>query len=131
MRRATALGIVIGVLLLVNVFIGEARLAWTLLPVHIALGATAFGASIFYSVISRGYRPAVIFGALLVVLIGLQGTLGLMMVFGLHGQLIETAHRFAGNASFLIGLVGGIVVGRMYRRATSSTGQQPLLTSPS
>ncbi|MCS7118404.1 MAG: hypothetical protein NZ957_06440 [Thaumarchaeota archaeon] len=120
MRPATVLGMVVGLLLLVNVFIGEARLAWSLLPVHIGLGAAAFGVSIVYAVVSRGYRPALIFGAVLVVLTALQGALGLMMVFGFHGQLIETVHRWNGNASFLIGLVGGIVVGRMYRRTVSS-----------
>lgn len=123
MRPATALGMVMAVALLLNVFIGEARLSWTLLPVHIGLGVVAFGAAIAYTVVSRGFRPGLALGALLTVLTGLQGALGLAMVFGFYGQFIEAFHRWNGNASFLIGLVGGILVGRLYRSKAASTGQ--------
>ncbi|MEN3048112.1 MAG: hypothetical protein ABDH63_04965 [Candidatus Caldarchaeales archaeon] len=123
MRPATVLGIVMAVALLLNVFIGEARFAWTLLPVHIGFGVVAFGASVAYTVVSRGFRPGLALGLLLTVLTGVQGALGLAMVFGTHGQLIESFHRWNGNASFLIGLVGGILVGRLYRRKAASSGQ--------
>jgi hypothetical protein len=51
------------------------------------------------------------------VLTGLQGALGLAMLLYYVGNPVVTVHRFLGSATFLIGLVGGILVGRAARRA--------------
>ncbi len=116
MNPRTVLGAVLAVSLLVNVTIGEMRLSWALLPLHIALGVVSFAASIAYAYIGRRFRPTLALGAVLSVLTGLQGALGLaMLLFAVFGP-VEVIHRFNGSAAFLIGLVGGIVVGRAARK---------------
>jgi heme A synthase len=117
MRTNTVFGAVLAVVLLVNVAIGEMRMAWTLLPLHVGLGAVAFAVSVAYAYVSRKFRPALALGILLSVLTGLQGALGLAMLFYHVGNPVATVHRFTGSATFLIGLVGGILVGRATRRA--------------
>ena len=117
MNPRTVIGAVLAVVLLVNVAIGEMRMALALLPLHVALGAIAFVASVAYAYIGRKFRPALALGALLSVLTGLQGALGLTMLLFHVEDVVETLHRFNGSATFLIGLVGGILVGRAARRA--------------
>jgi predicted anti-sigma-YlaC factor YlaD len=117
MNPRTVLGAVLAVVLLVNVAIGEMRMALTLLPLHVGLGAVAFAISVTYAYVGRRFRPALALGALLSVLTGLQGALGLAMLLYHVENPVETVHRFNGSATFLIGLVGGILVGRAARRA--------------
>lgn len=117
MNPRTVLGAVLAVVLLANVAIGEMHLAMALLPVHVGLGFIAFVASAAYAFIGRGFRPALALGLVLSVLTGLQGALGLSMLLFHVEDAVETVHRFNGSASFLIGLVGGILVGRAARRA--------------
>lgn len=117
MNPRTALGAVLAVVLLANVAIGEAHMALALLPVHIGLGFVAFAASVAYALIGRQFRPALALGLVLTVLTGLQGALGLTMLLFHVEDAIETVHRFNGSAAFLIGFVGGILVGRAARRA--------------
>ncbi len=117
MNPRAVVGAVLAAVLLVNVAIGEMRMAWALLPLHVGLGAAAFVASLAYTYIGRNFRPALVLGVLLSVLTGLQGALGLVMLLFHVGNLVETIHRFNGSATFLIGLVGGVLVGRAARRA--------------
>ncbi len=117
MNPRTALGAVLAVALLVNVAVGEMRLAFALLPLHVGLGALAFAASVAYAYIGRKFRSALALGVLLSVLTGVQGALGLAMLLFHVENLVETVHRFNGSAAFLIGLVGGILVGRAARKA--------------
>jgi heme A synthase len=117
MNPKTVFGAVLAVVLLVNVAIGEMRMAWTLLPLHVGLGAVAFAVSVAYAYVSRKFRPALALGVLLLVLTGLQGALGLAMLLYYVGNPVVTVHRFLGSATFLIGFVGGILVGRAARKA--------------
>jgi len=117
MRTNTVLGAVLAVVLLVNVAVGEMHMALTLLPLHVGLGAVAFATSVAYVYLGRKFRPALALGVLLSVLTGLQGALGLTMWLYYVGNPVATVHRFTGSATFLIGLVGGILVGRAARRA--------------
>ncbi|MDJ0275063.1 MAG: hypothetical protein QXP81_02470 [Nitrososphaerota archaeon] len=116
MNARTVLGAVLAVVLLANVAIGEARMASALLPLHLGLGVVAFAASVAYAVIGRRFMPALVLGLVLSVLTGLQGALGLSMLLLNAEGPVEVAHRFNGTATFLIGLVGGILVGRASRR---------------
>jgi predicted anti-sigma-YlaC factor YlaD len=117
MSPRTVFGAVLAVVLLVNVAIGEMRMALTLLPLHVGLGAVAFAVSVAYVYVGRKFRPTLALGVLLLVLTGLQGALGLAMLLYHVGNPVATVHRFNGSATFLIGLVGGILVGRAARRA--------------
>ena len=117
MNPRTVLGAVLAVVLLVNVAIGEMRMALTLVPLHVGLGAVAFAVSVAYAYVGRKFRPALALGVLLSVLTGLEGASGLTMFLYQVDNFVETVHRFNGSATFLIGLVGGILVGRAARRA--------------
>ncbi len=117
MNPRTVIGAVLSVVLLVNVAVGEMRMALALLPLHVVFGAVAFVASLAYTYIGRNFRPALVLGVLLSVLTGLQGALGLAMLLFHAENAVETLHRFNGSATFLIGLVGGFLVGRAARRS--------------
>ncbi len=117
MNPRTVLGAVLAAALLVNAAIGLTGNAPALLELHGAMGVIAFVAAVAYAYTGRKFRPALALGALLSVLLVLQGYLGLTMLLSGVKDSFATFHTLTGATSLLIGIVGGILVGRAERRA--------------
>jgi hypothetical protein len=110
MRTNTVLGVALVVALL-------ASSAPVILPLlHVGLGAVAFVLAVVYAYIGRRLRLALALGILLAVLTGLGGATGLALL-GQAEEAVATVHRFIGSATFLVGLVGVILVERAARKA--------------
>jgi hypothetical protein len=110
MRTNTVLGVALVVALL-------ASSAPVILPLlHVGLGAVAFVLAVVYAYIGRRLRLALALGILLAVLTGLGGATGLALL-GQAEEAVATVHRVIGSATFLVGLVGVILVERAARKA--------------
>ncbi|GBC70663.1 hypothetical protein HRbin02_00431 [Candidatus Calditenuaceae archaeon HR02] len=112
--------------LLVQIVMGESGLAARVLrEIHAAIGLAGLVLTAYALWASRGRRASLSYLAVLLILVLVQAILGLIL-FGLFRvdlglfELVETIHRYNAYLMLVVGLVGGIVVAMVRRRAGSA-----------
>ncbi len=116
MRAATILSILLAVGVLIQISIGEIGARGLLLMAHALIGLAGVPLALVALVMGRKSRASLVYGAVLILLVLTQATLGTVMIGWLPlipvTTLLIEVHRFNAYLLLVVGAVGGVIIGR-------------------
>ncbi|MEM0381189.1 MAG: hypothetical protein QW059_02435 [Nitrososphaerota archaeon] len=121
MRLRAILPVLLALGVFVQILIGESGLAGGVLrDIHATIGLIGLALTAYAIAAPRGGRPLRIYVSVLFLLVILQAILGLIL-YGIFYtdlelfELVEVIHRYNAYLMLVVGLVGGVLVGRFRR----------------
>ena len=118
-RKASIVGALIGIGVVVQIVLGEAGLIdGPLLLLHMGIGYAGLVLALVYLYLSRVSKAAIAIAAVILLLVIAQVSLGTLLFTGSGTEGIERSHRFTGMTLLIVGIVGGVLAARLRRRAS-------------